>query len=206
MGIEIQDAVESDFEDLVRIYSIPQLYCTRQIAQRYVGEYFDYHNIKVAKIGGVIKAACPWEVEAERGWGVAWIDSIWVDREYLGKGLGEKLLSSVIEDAKASSEEIKIPIKKIVAIFDQGNAAIKNLFEKVGFIKRANIGDIYYENKHALIFVMDVCPTPLGARSPARSPRNESGKRYYGGKGSVEHNNRPAVSVSIENESSGNLG
>lgn len=170
MDIEIQDAVESDLEDLVRIYSIPQLYCTRQIAQRYIEEYFDYHNIKVAKIGGVIKAVCPWETETERGWGVAWIDSIWVDWEYLGKGLGEKLLSSVIEDAKASSEEMKIPIRKIVAILEQGNEAIRNLFEKVGFIKRANIGDIYYENKHTLIFVMDVCPTPLEGKKPGKNP------------------------------------
>jgi len=171
MSIEIQDAVESDFEDLVRIYSIPQLYCTRQMAQRYIGEFFDYHNIKVAKNDGVIKAVCPWLTEAERGWGVVWIDSIWVDREYLGKGLGERLLSSVIDDAKATSEKIKIPIKKIVAIFDQGNAAIKNLFEKVGFIKRANIGDIYYENKYTLIFVMDVCPTPLGRKKSGKNPK-----------------------------------
>lgn len=169
MSIEIQDAVESDFEDLVRIYSIPQLYCTRQIAQKYIGEFFDYHNIKVAKNDGVIKAVCPWLTEAERGWGVVWIDSIWVDREYLGKGLGERLLSSVIDDAKASSEKIEIPTKKIVAIFDQGNAAIRNLFEKVGFIKRANIGDIYYENKYTLIFVMDVCPTPMGSKKSGKT-------------------------------------
>jgi len=178
MNIEIQDAVKSDLEDLVKIYSIPQLYCTRQIAQRYIGEFFDYHCIKLAKIDGVIKAVCPWETEAERGWGVVWVDSIWVDREYLGKGLGERLLSSVIDDAKASSEKMKIPIKKIVAISDQGNAAIRNLFEKVGFIKRANIGDIYYENKHTLIFVMDVCPTPLGSKKSGKNPKKRvCGKR-----------------------------
>ena len=184
MSIEIQDAVESDFEDLVRIYSIPQLYCNRQIAQRYIGEFFDYHNIKVAKKDGVIKAACPWLTEAERGWGVAWIDSIWVDREYLGKGLGERLLCSVIDDVRVSSEKMEIPTKKIVAIFDQGNAAIRNLFEKVGFIKRANIGDIYYENKHTLIFVMDVFPTPLGSRKSGKSPmKRVHGKRYSRGEG-----------------------
>jgi L-amino acid N-acyltransferase YncA len=179
MSIEIQDAVESDLEELVRIYSIPQLYCTRQIAQKYIEEFFDYHCIKVAKIGGVIKAVCPWETEVERGWGVVWIDSIWVDWEYLGKGLGESLLNSVIKDAKASSEEMKIPVKKIVAILEQGNEAIRNLFEKVGFIKRANIGDIYYENKHTLIFVMDVFPTPLGSRKSDKNPmKRVHGKKY----------------------------
>lgn len=170
MKIEIQDAVESDLENLVRIYSSPHLYCTRQIAQRYIGEFFDYHRIKVAKIDGVIKAVCPWTTEAERGWGVAWIDSIWMDLEYLGKGLGEKLLCSVIDDAKASSINVKISLKKIVAIIDQGNAAVKNLYEKVGFIRRANIGDIYYENKHTLIYVMDVCPTPLGSKKSSKNP------------------------------------
>jgi len=178
MSIEIVDAAESDLEDLIRIYSIPQLYCTTHIACRYIGEFFDYHRIKIAKVDGIIKAVCPWETEAERGRGVVWIDSIWVDREYLGKGLCERLLRSVIDDAIASGEEMKMPIKKIVAIFDQGNIAIRNLFEKIGFVKRANIGDIYYEDKYTLIYVMDASRAHNGnEKSDAKPKRTSQGNR-----------------------------
>jgi L-amino acid N-acyltransferase YncA len=178
MNIEIKDAVESDIEDLVRIYSTQQFCCTRQMAQEYVGKFFDYHCIKVAKIGGIIKAVCSWEIEVERGWGVVWMDSIWVDWDYLGKGLGESLLSSVIQDMKASSEEIKIPVRKIVAILEQGNEAMRNLFEKIGFVKRANIGEIYHENEHALVFVKDVLPTPTESSNSGKNPRKQAhGKR-----------------------------
>ena len=59
---------------------------------------FDTLDKKITDDAGKIIAGC---IAKMYCWNVAYIDTLWVDSEYRGKGVGARLLSEIEESAKA---------------------------------------------------------------------------------------------------------
>jgi len=158
MKVEIADVTEDDVERLIETYSAPHLYHTREEATRYVKLFFDYHHIKVVKLGKVPAGWLFWRVESERHHGIAVIDDFWIEEKFRRKGLGEKLLRASIEDAKNFFKKDSYALRKVLVTTAENNEPAKRLYEKIGFKKCAVLKDLYRKDENELVFILTLNP------------------------------------------------
>lgn len=97
-----------------------------------------YHGERAAELDEPIKQwlielGRPSKLDVETEGDVLYIDSVAVDSEFGGRGIGTKLIQRVIEHAR----ETNIPV--VTLNVDQGNPAANRLYERLGFRKRKEI-------------------------------------------------------------------
>ncbi len=63
---------------------------------------------------------------------LAEIVDFWIDENFRRRGLGEKLLRSVIEDMKELFEGHRYPLRKVLVTTGEDNIPARNLYEKIG--------------------------------------------------------------------------
>jgi len=158
MNMQIADADENDVESLVRIYSSPHLYHNRQEASWFVKSFFDYHHIKVVKHEGRVIGAIFWNVVEEKHHGLTEIVDLWIDEDFRGRGLGERLLRSVVEDMKQFFAKNNFVLRKILVTTGSDNEPAKNLYEKVGFQKSAALADLFAQGETELVYILTLNP------------------------------------------------
>lgn len=156
MTAEISKATKKDLSRLVEIFSDPDLKTNREESDWFVHCYFDYHHINVARIKGEIQGACFWRIEGEKYCGLGWIENLWVERQYRRMNLGEDLLRKSIEDMKIFFEKDDKRLRKVVLTTQVERASARRLYEKVGFLSIANLGDMYDPGGHDLLYVLDL--------------------------------------------------
>jgi ribosomal protein S18 acetylase RimI-like enzyme len=110
----VVDADERDVEGFVEIYSSPYPYHDREAANWFVKSFFDYHHTKVFTHERKVVGAAFWSVKEEKHHGVAEIAELWIDTNFRGKGLGEKLLLAVIDDIKQHFTEYGYGLRKVL--------------------------------------------------------------------------------------------
>jgi ribosomal protein S18 acetylase RimI-like enzyme len=158
MDIQMADADENDVESLIRIYSSPDLYHNREEASWFVKSFFDYHHIKVMRNEGRVIGAIFWNVVEEKHHGLAEIGDFWIDKDSRRKGLGERLLRTVIKDMKQFFEKDKHTFRKVLVTTGEDNEPAKNLYEKVGFQRSAAVADLFGQGETELVYVLTVNP------------------------------------------------
>jgi len=156
MNIEIDDARSGDLERLTEMYSCYDLHRNRVQAENYVKAYLNHWRIKVARVDDIIQGACFWRPEGEKVWGLAWIEDLWVEKNFREKSLGGRLLKSAIEDAKKWYESDGIKLRKIALTAQESNPAARGLYEKVGFVKTSALGDLYMDGIEDSLYVLDL--------------------------------------------------
>jgi ribosomal protein S18 acetylase RimI-like enzyme len=158
MEITMVSASRDDVEKLIEVYSAPHLYHTRDEASRYVQLFHDYHHIKVVKGDGVFAGCLFWRVEGERHHGIIVIDELWIEEPFRRRGLGEKLLRTVIEDAKNLFSKFGFVLRKVLVTTAEDNVPARKLYEKIGFKKSAVLKDFYGKGENELIYILTLNP------------------------------------------------
>jgi len=100
MSFQIQNASKEDVESIIEIY-FSNLDQPREEASLAVKYFFDRGHVKVVKHKGKIIGVTFWKVWKEKHRGLTEIMYIWVNEDFRRRGLGEKLLRSVIASKEA---------------------------------------------------------------------------------------------------------
>lgn len=152
----VVDASKKDVEELITIYSSPHLYHNREEASWFVKSFFDYHHVKVLKNQGRVIGAVFWNVVEEKHHGLAEIRDLWIDEGFRRRGLGERLLRTVIEDMERFLRKQGIALRKVLVTTGDDNEPAKRLYEKNGFEKAATIPDLFAKGETELVYVLTI--------------------------------------------------
>jgi ribosomal protein S18 acetylase RimI-like enzyme len=158
MDTNVVDASIEDVEDLITIYSSPDLYHNREEANWFVKSFYDYHHIKVIKDKKKIIGAIFWNVVEEKHHGITEIGDLWIDENNRRKGLGEKLLRTAIEDMKQFLTKENSSLRKVLVTTGDDNEPAKKLYEKIGFKKSAILADLFAKGENELIYILTLNP------------------------------------------------
>jgi len=158
MSLEVTDPDKDDVESLVEIYRSPDLYHNREEASWFVKSFFDYHHVKVIKQERNVVGAAFWNVVEEKHHGLAEIADLWIDENFRRRGLGEKLLLTVIEDIKRFFAKDNHVLRKVLVTTGEDNEAAKKLYEKVGFQGSAVLRDLFAAGENELVYVLTINP------------------------------------------------
>jgi ribosomal protein S18 acetylase RimI-like enzyme len=158
MNTSVVDASVKDVEDLISIYSSPHLYHNRQEASWFVKSFFDYHHIKIVKDKEKVIGAVFWNVVEEKHHGLTEIGDLWIDEGFRRRGLGEKLLRTVIEDMKQFFAKENCTLRKVLVTTGDDNELAKKLYEKVGFRKSALLADLFVKGENELVYILTLNP------------------------------------------------
>jgi ribosomal protein S18 acetylase RimI-like enzyme len=155
MKITVGPATKEDIPRLEEMYSGEGLHRNLAQGRWYVHANFDYHNILVAKVDGVIQGACFWRIEGEKYCGAGWIEDMWVEKDFRGLGLAEALLRMALSDMKKSFEKDGLVLRKIFLTTQARNKAARGLYEKVGFVVCGEVDGMYEDGLLTLIYGLD---------------------------------------------------
>jgi len=158
MNTSVVDASVKDVEDLISIYSSPHLYHSRQEASWFVKSFFDYHHIKIVKDEEKVIGAAFWNVMEEKHHGLTEIGDLWIDEGFRRKGLGERLLRTVIEDMKRFFAKENYTLRKVLVTTGDNNEPAKKLYEKIGFRKSALLADLFAKGENELVYILTLNP------------------------------------------------
>jgi ribosomal protein S18 acetylase RimI-like enzyme len=158
MNTSVVDASLKDVEDLISIYSSPHLYHNRQEASWFVKSFFDYHHIKIVKDEEKAIGAAFWNVVEEKHHGLTEIGDLWIDEGSRRRGLGEKLLRTVIEDMKQFFAKENYALRKVLVTTGDNNEPAKKLYEKIGFKKSALLADLFVKGENELVYILTLNP------------------------------------------------
>ena len=158
MNTSVVDASAKDVEDLISTYSSPHLYHNRQEANWFVKSFFDYHHIKIVKDEAKVIGAAFWNVVEEKHHGLTEIGDLWIDEGFRGKGLGERLLRTVIEDMKQFFARENTALRKVLVTTGDDNEPAKKLYEKIGFRKSALLADLFAKGENELVYILTLNP------------------------------------------------
>lgn len=153
--IVISRADEADLGRLIEMYSSPDLKAGSEQARWFVGCYFDYHHILVARVGGAIRGACFWRIEGEDYCGLGWVENLYVEEGHRKRGLGERLLRAAIDDMKVFYSRDGIKLRKVVLTTQVGRDHARRLYEKVGFKESARLEGMYDDEENDVVYVLD---------------------------------------------------
>jgi ribosomal protein S18 acetylase RimI-like enzyme len=158
MNTSVVDANVKDVEDLISIYSSPHLYHSRQEASWFVKSFFDYHHIKIVKDEEKVIGAAFWNVVEEKHHGLTEIGDLWIDEGFRRKGLGERLLRTVIEDMKRFFAKENYVLRKVLVTTGDNSEPAKKLYEKIGFRKSALLVDLFAKGENELVYILTLNP------------------------------------------------
>ncbi len=156
MNVKMADAEENDVESLIEIYSSPDLYHNREEANWFVKSFFDYHHIKLVQYEGKVIGALFWNVMEEKHHGLAEIVDFWIDENFRRRGLGEKLLRSVIEDMKQLFAGHGYPLRKVLVTTGEDNIPARKLYEEMGFQKSAALPHLFAQGETELVYILTI--------------------------------------------------
>lgn len=158
MCIKIVNAVKEDLGRLIEIYSSPHLYHNKEDATWFVKSFFDYHHIKIVRSNGEIIGALFWRVNEEKHQGIVIIEDFWIDEKFRRKGLGEKLLRTALKDAEEYFQKYGFALRKVLVTTAAQNTPARRLYEKVGFVKCAELKDLFGLGETELIYILTLRP------------------------------------------------
>lgn len=158
MSLEITDPDENDAESLIEVYSSPDLYHGREEASWFVKSFFDYHHVKIIKHERSVVGALFWNVVEEKHHGLVEIGDLWIDQSFRRRGLGERLLRTVIEDMKKFFARDNHVLRKVLVTTGEDNEPAKKLYKKAGFQKSAVLRDLFGQGENELVYVLPVNP------------------------------------------------
>lgn len=153
---EMRNATRTDLDQLVEVYSHPDLKATIKEARWFVRCYFDYHHILVAKHRGKIQGACFWRIEGEERCGLGWVENLWVEEPYRCLGLGERLLKAAVEDMKRCYERDGCPLRNVILTTQAEREVARRLYEKVGFRKVTEVSNLYDRDGRDMLYCLNV--------------------------------------------------
>ena len=154
MSMQMADADESAVESLIGIYSSPHLYHNREEASWFVKSFFDYHHVKVVRHVEKVIGAAFWNVVEEKHHGLAEIKDFWIDENFRRRGLGERLLRTIIEDMKQFFAKENFALRKVLVTTGEDNEPAKKLYEKVGFQRSAVLRDLFAQGENELVYIL----------------------------------------------------
>jgi len=158
MNVEIADVSAGDIKDLIEIYSSPHLYHNREEAGWFVKSFFDYHHIRICKTEEKVVGAAFWNVVEEKHHGLTQIADLWINENFREKGLGERLLKTVIEDMNRFFAKDNYTLRKVLVTTGDDNEPAKKLYEKVGFNKVAVLADLFAKDENELVYLLTYNP------------------------------------------------
>lgn len=143
---------------LIRMYGLPHLYHNRKEVSWFVKSFFGYHYVEVAKHSRKVIGVAFWNVVDEKHHGLAEIIDLWVDENFRRRGVGERLLRSVIEDMKQFFAKDNHALRKVLLTTNEDNEPAKKLYEKVGFREAAVFRNLFAENESEQVYILTLNP------------------------------------------------
>ena len=114
--------------------------------------------MKVIKHERNVVGAVFWNVVEEKHHGIAEISDLWIDGSFRRRGLGERLLRTVIEDMRKFFAKDDYVLRKVMVTTGEDNEPARKLYEKVSFQKSAVLRDLFGQGENELMYIMTVNP------------------------------------------------
>jgi len=113
----------------------------------------DFHYI-VAIENGKIIGLVTWFMHGLPKHGLFELDRICILSSSRGKGVGIKLVDSLVDDARKWYNKLGEDIRKLYLLTHEDNINAHAFYEKIGFKHETTLKDHYYDNKDERVYSM----------------------------------------------------
>ena len=113
----------------------------------------DFHYI-VAVENGKIIGLVTWFMHGLPKHGLFELDRICILSSSRGKGVGIKLVDSLVDDARKWYNKLGEDIRKLYLLTHEDNINAHAFYEKIGFEHETTLKDHYYDNKDERVYSM----------------------------------------------------
>ena len=113
----------------------------------------DFHYI-VAVENGKIIGLVTWFMHGLPKHGLFELDRICILSSSRGKGIGIKLVDSLVDDARKWYNKLGEDIRKLYLLTHEDNINAHAFYEKIGFEHETTLKDHYYDNKDERVYSM----------------------------------------------------
>jgi ribosomal protein S18 acetylase RimI-like enzyme len=131
-------------------------YKNQKIARKRAECYTSHNFTSVARDQNRIIGTIQWYVKEDPSLGLVEFEEIFISEKYRGKGLGLELLRNAITHVRNYFKKEKLVLRRIYLFVSKDNLAARRLYEKTGFRKVANVGDLFKDKTKELLYVLKI--------------------------------------------------
>ena len=153
MAIKVVSANKRDKKQLLGWFTHYEL---KRIINNRVDCYLSHNSTIVAKDKNKIIGILQWYIKEEPDDGLTEFEEVFVSKEYRGRRIGALLVEYAIKSVKDYFKKLRIKPRKIFLFVSKNNKAARVLYEKFGFKKIANVGNLFHDREQELFYVLDL--------------------------------------------------
>lgn len=131
-------------------------YKNQKIARKRAECYTSHNFTSVAKYQNEIIGTIQWYIKEDPSLGLVEFEEIFISEKYREKGLGLDLLRNTINHVINHFKKEKLILRRIYLFVSKDNLAARRLYEKTGFRKVANAGDLFKDKTEELLYVLKI--------------------------------------------------
>jgi len=131
-------------------------YKSKRVAKNRAECYVTHNFTNVVRHNGKIVGSIQWYIKENPSHGLVEFEETYLNEGYRGKGIGRALLKTTILAVKKYFKREKLKLRRIYLFVSKDNAAARRLYGKFGFIKTADVGDLFYDGCKELLYVLKI--------------------------------------------------
>ena len=147
--IEICMATGKDREQLMEYFSH---YNSNEIIKNRIDCYTSHNCTIIAKHKNKIVGTLQWYLKESPKLGVVEFEEMHVLEDYRGKGIASSMIIFAINSVKDFFKKIHVKPRRIFLFVSEKNKIARRLYEKHGFQKSSDVGNLMSDNENELIY------------------------------------------------------
>jgi ribosomal protein S18 acetylase RimI-like enzyme len=142
-------------KDRQRIANLFSHYALPEFAQKRAYAYTSFANTIIAENNDEFVGMIQWYVKENPQAGVIELEEAFVLEEYRNKGIGSQLIQTSLDSAFDFFTKNNIIPRKAFLLVSKENIGARQLYEKIGFSKVAELNDLPSDGKTELFYCKD---------------------------------------------------
>jgi ribosomal protein S18 acetylase RimI-like enzyme len=142
-------------KDQQRIADLLSHYALPEFAKKRAHAYTSFANTVIAENNNKIVGMIQWNVKENPQAGVIELEEAFVLEEYRNKGIGSQLIQKSLTSALEFFTKNKIIPRKAFLFVSKKNMGARQLYEKMGFHKVAELNDLLSNGETELFYCKD---------------------------------------------------
>jgi len=118
--------------------------------------FLNYGKTIIAKEGSELVGLMQWHIKENPRHGLAELEEVFVHKDHRKKGIATKLINFAIASIRKEFAAKNIRARKVMLFVLEENLAAQKLYENAGFVKAANVGELFADGKNDLFYVLDL--------------------------------------------------
>ncbi len=131
-------------------------YGAPKIAEKRAECYLLHNHTILAKDSNTIVGMLQWLIKEDPRAGVAEFEEVHVLEGYRNKGIGSQMIDFAIKEIAKHFKKINIAPRKIFLFVSKNNADARGLYEKHGFRRIGEAGNLFSEKEIELLYAREM--------------------------------------------------